>query len=118
MRDSASSAIGDGYVMELAAHVRHARGLNDLVAVKLLIAAVAIGMHHAAEVSEVVCRMRALAVGAIVIDNSSGSGILIPAAIEDIDPDSAGFRLAPPRVENIDRGYRPCVFGRPRRYGL
>lgn len=90
--------------MELAAHVRHARGLNDLVAVKLLIATVAIGMHHAAEVSEVVCRMRALAVGAIVIGDSSGSGILIPAAIEDIDPDSAGFRFAPSRVENINRG--------------
>ncbi|MDT4867479.1 hypothetical protein FQZ97_1023910 [compost metagenome] len=90
--------------MELAAHMRHARGLDDLIAVKLLIATIAIRMHHAAEVSEVVCGMCALAVGAIIISSGSGSWILIATAIEDIDPDPTGFCLSSPRIENINRG--------------
>jgi hypothetical protein len=91
------------HVMELAAHMRHAGGLDDLVAVKLLVAAIAIGMHHTAEVCEMVSRMHALAVGTIVIGNRAGSGILVTASIKHIDPDPAGFCLSSPRVENIDR---------------
>src|SRR3546814_18568227 len=90
--------------MELAAHMRHAGGLDDLVAVELLVTPIAIGMHHAAEVCEVVSRMHALSVRAIVVGACSRSGILITAAIEDIDPDPAGFCLAPPGVANIDGG--------------
>src|SRR3546814_1416652 len=90
--------------MELAAHMRHAGGLDDLVAVELLVTPIAIGMHHAAEVCEVVSRMHALSVRAIVVGDCSRSGILITAAIEDIDPDPAGFCLAPSGVEHIDGG--------------
>jgi hypothetical protein len=61
-------------------------------------------VHHAAEGSEVVGWMRALAVGAIVVGYGSGRGILIAAAIEDIDPDPPGFCLSSPRVEDIDWG--------------
>jgi len=90
--------------MELAAHMRHAGGLDDLVAVELLVTTIAIGMHHTAELCEMVGRMRALAVGAIVVGNGSGSGIFVAATIEDVDPDPAGFGPSSPWVENIDRG--------------
>lgn len=106
------------HIMELAAHMRHAGGLDDLVAVELLVTTIAIGMHHYAEVCEMVGRMRALAVGAIVVGNGSGSGIFVAATIEDVDPDPAGFGPSSPWVENIDRGYHPYVFGRPLRYAL
>lgn len=92
------------HIMELAAHMRHAGGLDDLVAVELLVTTIAIGMHHTAEVCEMVGRMRALAVGAIVVGNGSGSGIFVAATIEDVDPDPAGFGPSSPWVENIDRG--------------
>ncbi|ANP89856.1 hypothetical protein BA011_29640 (plasmid) [Rhizobium leguminosarum] len=84
--------------------MRHAGGLDDLVAVELLVTPIAIGMHHAAEVCEVVSRMHALAVRAIVISDGTGSGGLIATAVEDVDPDPAGFCLAPSGVENIDGG--------------
>ncbi len=61
--------------------------------------------------------MRALAVGAIIIGNGTWSGISIPAAVEDIDPDPARFCLAPPRVENIDGGIVRNVFDRPQQHG-
>lgn len=89
--------------MELAAHMRHAGSFDDLVDVKLAIASIPIRMHYAAEVSEVFSRMHALSVGAIVIGDRSGRGILVAAAIEDIDPDPAGLRLSSSWVENIDR---------------
>lgn len=89
--------------MELAAHMRHAGSFDDLVAVKLLIAGIAIRMHNAAEAREVNCRMCALAIRAIVIGDRSGRGILVAAALEDIDPDPAGLRLSSSWVENIDR---------------
>jgi hypothetical protein len=90
--------------MELAAHVRHAGRLDDLVAVKLLVATIAIRMHDAAEGGEMVGRMRALTVGAIVIGDRPRVRVLIAATIEDIDPNPASLCLAPPRVENIDWG--------------
>src|SRR3546814_4561353 len=61
-------------------------------------------MHLADEVCEVVSRMHALSVRAIVVGDCSRSGILITAAIEDIDPDPAGFCLAPSGVEHIEGG--------------
>lgn len=89
--------------MELATHVRHAGRLDNLVAVKLLVATIAIRMHNAAEGGEMVGRMRALTVGAVVIGDCPRVRVLIAAAIEDIDPYPAGFCLASARVENIDR---------------
>ena len=77
--------------------MRHTRGLSDLVTVKLLIATIAIGVHHAAEASEVVGRMCPLAVRAIIVGDGPGRWILIATAIEDVDPNPSGFRLSPPR---------------------
>ena len=90
--------------MELAAHMRHAGGFDDLVAIEFLVAPIAVGMHDAAEACEVVSRMRALAVRAVVIGDGCGSGGLIATAVEDVNPDAASFCLTPPGVENIDRG--------------
>jgi hypothetical protein len=91
------------HVMELAAHMRHAGRLDDLVAVKLLVATIAIRMHDAAEGGEMVGRMPALTVGAIVIGDRARVRVLIATPVEDIDPNPASLCLAPPRVENIDR---------------
>src|SRR6218665_2928729 len=81
------------HIMELAPHMRHARGFDDLVAVEFLVTPVAVGMHDAAEACEVLSRMRALAVRAVVIGDGCGSGGLIGTAVKDVDPDPAGFCL-------------------------
>lgn len=93
------------HIMELAPHMRHAGGFDDLVAVEFLVAAITVGMHDAVEACQVVSRMRAFSIRTVVIGDGCGIGGLIATAIKDVvDPDPAGFVLPRPGVENIDRG--------------
>src|SRR5215217_8462239 len=89
--------------MEFAAYMRHAGSLDDLIAVQLVVASIAVRVHHATEVGKMFSRVHPLAVRAVIISDRSGPGILIATPIEDVDPDPPGLGLSSSRVENIDR---------------
>jgi hypothetical protein len=89
--------------MELAAHMRHAGSLDDLIAIQLVVTSIPVGVHHATEVGKMFGRVHPLAVRAVIISDRSGPGILIAAPIKDVDPDPPGPSLSSSRVENIDR---------------
>jgi len=66
--------------------MRHARRLDDLVAVELFVPAIAVSVHHAVEVGEVFGRMSPFAVGTVIVGHRPGRRILVVGAVEHIDP--------------------------------